>query len=297
MELKDAFEDYRLYLSVVQRKSKKTQQSYLHDIKVYLDFLNGRNITKCEDISVLDIEAFLDVYAEDHIASSLNRMIATFHLQISIAHPEIKDVSLLIHGMKSSKHLPVYLSVDEVKKVFSSFQDNEIDQYNKTILVVLYSCGLRVSELCDLKLNDVHLAEGILKVSGKGDKERIIPISSYCVSQMKYYLDSIRCVWDVKNVSYFFVNRLGHVCTRQYVHLMIKQKVNELHLNPHISAHSFRHSFATHLLDGDADLRIVQELLGHSNISTTQIYTHIQDKRLSSVYDRCFQKIKKSKEE
>ena len=206
MKLKDAFEDYHLYLSVVQRKSKKTVQSYLHDIEVYLDFLNERNITMCESISVLDIESFLDFYAEDHVASSLNRMIASihsFHLQITTMHPEIKDVSLLIHGMKSSKHLPVYLSVDEVKKVFSSFQDNEIDQYNKTILVVLYSCGLRVSELCDLKLNDVHLTEQILKVKGKGDKERIIPISSYCVSQMKYYLDSIRLVWDVKNVSYF----------------------------------------------------------------------------------------------
>ena len=172
MELKDAFEDYHLYLSVVQRKSKKTVQSYLHDIEVYLDFLKDRKISKCENISVLDIEAFLDFYAEDHVASSVNRMIASihsFHLQISIAHPEIKDVSLLIHGMKSSKHLPVYLSVDEVKKVFSSFQDNPIDQYNKTILVVLYSCGLRVSELCELKLNDVHLAEGILKVKGKGD--------------------------------------------------------------------------------------------------------------------------------
>jgi len=283
MELKDAFEDYRLYLNVLQRKSKKTQQSYLHDIEVYLNFLGKRNILLCENISVLDIEDFLNVYAEDHITSSVN--------------PEVKDVSLLIHGMKSSKHLPVYLSVDEVKKFFSSFQDNEIDQYNKTILVVLYSCGLRVSELCELKLNDVHLSEGILKVKGKGDKERVIPISSYCISQMKYYLDSIRSVWDVKNVSYFFVNRLGRRCTRQYVHLMIKNKVNELNLNPKISAHSFRHSFATHLLDGDADLRIVQELLGHSNIQTTQIYTHIQDQRLTSVYDRCFQKIEKQKEE
>ena len=300
MELIDALEDYRLYLSVVQRKAKKTQKSYIHDIESYIDFLNERNITAFESISVLDIVDFLDFYALDHSAASVNRMIASihsFHLQISIAHPEIKDVSLLIHGMKSSKHLPVYLSVDEIKKVFSSFQDNEIDQYNKTILVVLYSCGLRVSELCDLKLNDVHLVEGILKIKGKGDKERMIPISSYCATQMKYYLDSIRSVWDIKNISYFFVNRLGHVCTRQYVHVMIKQKVNELNLNPQISAHSFRHSFATHLLDGDADLRIVQELLGHSNIQTTQIYTHIQDKRLSNVYDRCFQKIEKPKEE
>ena len=112
--------------------------SYIHDIESYIDFLNKRNITAFESISVLDIEDFLDFYALDHSAASVNRMIASihsFHLQISIAHPEIKDVSLLIHGMKSSKHLPVYLSVDEVKKVFSSFQDNEIDQYNKTILV------------------------------------------------------------------------------------------------------------------------------------------------------------------
>ena len=115
MELEDALADYRLYLNVLQRKSKRTQQSYIHDIESYIRFLTMRNITKCEDISVLDIEDFLDFYAQDHIASSMNRMIASihsFHLQIATAHPEIHDVSLLIHGMKASKHLPVYLSVD-----------------------------------------------------------------------------------------------------------------------------------------------------------------------------------------
>lgn len=300
MELEDALEDYRLYLNVLQRKANRTQSSYIHDVMSYIAFLKQKNITKCEDISVLDIEDFLDAYALNHCAASLNRMLASihsFHLQISLAHPEIKDVSLLVHGMRTSKHLPVYLSVDEIRRIFSSFKENEHDQYNKTILVVLYSCGLRVSELCDLKLNDVHLSEGILKVKGKGDKERVVPISSFCVSQMTYYLDAIRSTWDVHGLSNFFVNRLGHVCTRQYVHTMIKQKVMELNLNPKISAHSFRHSFATHLLDQDADLRIVQELLGHSNISTTQIYTHIQDKRLTNVYDRCFHKLNKTKEE
>lgn len=300
MELEEAFKDYRLYLNVMQRKSVQTQKSYSHDIEMYIDFLKENHILNIEDISVLDIENFLDVYAENHSAASCNRMIASihsFHLQISIAHPKIKDVSILVHGIKNAQHLPVYLSVDEMKKIFSSFDDCPLSQYHKTLLVVLYSCGLRVSELCDLKLNDVHLSKMTLKVKGKGDKERIVPFSNFCASQMQFYLDEIRSSWDIKKLPNFFVNPYGRVCTRQYVHQMIKQKVSELGLNPAISAHSFRHSFATHLLDGDANLRVVQELLGHSNIQTTQIYTHIQDERLKNVYDACFQKLNRNKEE
>lgn len=295
MDLNEALNDFILQLSVIDRKSKRTIESYQKDIEMYVSFLANKNITAFEDISTMDIEDFLDAYAASHAASSCNQMIASihsFHLNIVLEHSEFKDVSSLVHGIQASRHLPTYLSVEEIKRIFDSFKDDDKEVYHKTILVVLYSCGLRVSELCELKLNDVHIAEGIVKVKGKGNKERIVPISSYCVTQMQKYLNCVRMKWDKKKLPNFFVNSCGRVCTRQYVHSLIKQKINELGLNPNISAHSFRHSFATHLLDGNADLRIVQELLGHSDIQTTQIYTHIQDKRLKNVYDHCFKGLK-----
>ena len=169
--------------------------------------------------------------------------------------------------------------------------------YKRQILLTLYSCGLRVSELCSLKRNDVHLSEKILKVTGKGDKERIIPIVDACVQQMELYLNLVRKNWQKKTLPNFFINQYGRVLTRQYVHNLIKKKCEECNLNPNLSAHSFRHSFASHLLDGNADLRIVQELLGHSDIQTTQIYTHIQNKRLVNAYDNAFQSFKKKEDD
>ena len=116
----------------------------------------------------------------------------------------------------------------------------------------------------------------------------MIPIADPCIAQMEVYLNTVRNEWDVNHSPNFFINHLGHVCTRQYVHTFIKKNVEACGLDPRISAHSFRHSFATHLLDGQADLRVVQELLGHSDIQTTQIYTHIQNERLKSAYDQFF---------
>lgn len=299
MSLDEAIEDYKLYLSVIERKSKQTISSYMSDLRFYVDYLKSIDITQVEHIATLDIDSFLNEFSLNHNSTSCNRCIASihgFHKYISMNHSDIKDVSLLIKNMSSSKHLPVYCSIEDIKKIFDSFNDDEDNVYKKTLLVVLYTCGLRVSELCDLQLNDVHLQEGIVKVKGKGDKERVVPISEYCIRQMTEYLD-IRSKWDQYHLSNFFVNPYARVCTRQYVHCLIKEKVNELNLNPAISAHSFRHSFASHLLDGNADLRIVQELLGHSDIQTTQIYTHIQNKRLRSVYDNCFSGLKHKRED
>ena len=212
-------------------------------------------------------------------------------------HESIKDPTLYIHTHKHNEHLPIYASVQDLKVLFDSFSNSDIDIYHKTILLTLYSCGLRVSELCSLKRNDVHLSEKILKVTGKGDKERIIPIVDACVQQMELYLNLVRKNWQKKTLPNFFINQYGRVLTRQYVHNLIKKKCEECNLNPNLSAHSFRHSFASHLLDGNADLRIVQELLGHSDIQTTQIYTHIQNKRLVNAYDNAFQSFKKKEDD
>lgn len=300
MDLHEALSDYKLNLSLVENKSKKTIEAYMSDLTHYIDYLNQKNINNVEEITILTVDNYLNSMTKEYSSNSINRVLASvrsFHKFISLNHESIKDPTLYIHTHKHNEHLPIYASVQDLKVLFDSFSNSDIDIYHKTILLTLYSCGLRVSELCSLKRNDVHLSEKILKVTGKGDKERIIPIVDACVQQMELYLNLIRKNWQKKTLPNFFINQYGRVLTRQYVHNLIKKKCEECNLNPNLSAHSFRHSFASHLLDGNADLRIVQELLGHSDIQTTQIYTHIQNKRLVNAYDNAFQSFKKKEDD
>ena len=300
MDLHEALSDYKLNLSLVENKSKKTIEAYMSDLTHYINYLNQKNINNVEEITILTVDNYLNSLTKEYSSNSINRVLASvrsFHKFISLNHESIKDPTLYIHTHKHNEHLPIYASVQDLKVLFDSFSNSDIDIYHKTILLTLYSCGLRVSELCSLKRNDVHLSEKILKVTGKGDKERIIPIVDACVQQMELYLNLVRKNWQKKTLPNFFINQYGRVLTRQYVHYLIKKKCEECNLNPNLSAHSFRHSFASHLLDGNADLRIVQELLGHSDIQTTQIYTHIQNKRLVNAYDNAFQSFKKKEDD
>lgn len=300
MDLHEALSDYKLNLSLVENKSKKTIEAYMSDLTHYIDYLNQKNINNVEEITILTVDNYLNSLTKEYSSNSINRVLASvrsFHKFISLNHESIKDPTLYIHTHKHNEHLPIYASIQDLIVLFDSFSNSDIDIYHKTILLTLYSCGLRVSELCSLKRNDVHLSEKILKVTGKGDKERIIPIVDACVQQMELYLSLVRKNWQKKTLSNFFINQYGRVLTRQYVHNLIKKKCEECNLNPNLSAHSFRHSFASHLLDGNADLRIVQELLGHSDIQTTQIYTHIQNKRLVNAYDNAFQSFKKKEDD
>ena len=300
MDLHEALSDYKLNLSLVENKSKKTIEAYMSDLTHYINYLNQKNINNVEEITILTVDNYLNSLTKEYSSNSINRVLASvrsFHKFISLNHESIKDPTLYIHTHKHNEHLPIYASVQDLKVLFDSFSNSDIDIYHKTILLTLYSCGLRVSELCSLKRNDVHLSEKILKVTGKGDKERIIPIVDACVQQMELYLNLVRKNWQKKTLPNFFINQYGRVLTRQYVHNLIKKKCEECNLNPNLSAHSFRHSFASHLLDGNADLRIVQEILGHSDIQTTQIYTHIQNKRLVNAYDNAFQSFKKKEDD
>lgn len=300
MDLHEALSDYKLNLSLVENKSEKTIEAYMSDLTHYINYLNQKNINNVEEITILTVDNYLNSLTKEYSSNSINRVLASvrsFHKFISLNHESIKDPTLYIHTHKHNEHLPIYASIQDLKVLFDSFSNSDIDIYHKTILLTLYSCGLRVSELCSLKRNDVHLSEKILKVTGKGDKERIIPIVDACVQQMELYLNLVRKNWQKKTLPNFFINQYGRVLTRQYVHNLIKKKCEECNLNPNLSAHSFRHSFASHLLDGNADLRIVQELLGHSDIQTTQIYTHIQNKRLVNAYDNAFQSFKKKEDD
>lgn len=291
MRFKEAIEDYLLNLRVIENKSQKTIESYQRDLYAFDTYLCSISLDSLEEIHFMEIEAFLNAYGQTHSASSVNRMLSclrSFYRFTLLNHPTLENPLVHSHHVKAESRLPIFCSQNEIKTLLDSFGDSDIEIYQKTIVMTLYSCGLRVSELCDLKKNDVRLDDHLVKVRGKGNKERIVPIVDLCVHQMEQYIHLVRDQWDIKQGTNFFINQRGNACTRQYVHHFIKEKIHTLGLNPNISAHSFRHSFATHLLDGDADLRVVQELLGHSDIQTTQIYTHVQTNRLKNVYDQCF---------
>ena len=287
MDILDAKEDYLHYISAVDQKSLATISSYKRDLTKYCEYLLSIGIDQMEDITYDALQEFLSLQSDRKKASSVNRMIVVLHMfhgYVKMNHPEMDDVSAHVHGRKAGRKLPMYFNVSDIETLLNSFDDSDEGIFDQALLEILYGCGLRVSELCSLTLNQIHLEHGFLRVIGKGDKERMVPMHERSVKALQVYLKLVRPQWIQKREPYVFVNHLGHPVTRQYVHLLIKKQLALLGLDERLSAHSFRHSFASHLLDGGADLRVVQELLGHSDISTTQIYTHIQNKKLKDAY-------------
>lgn len=185
----------------------------------------------------------------------------------------------LIEAPKSSRPLPDTLSTEEIDRLISSIEDSTTKGLrDRAILEVLYSCGLRVSELCDLKLGDLFFGEGYIRVIGKGDKQRLVPMSSIARSRIQLYMD-VRSK-ERRKEEILFLNNRGKKLTRVMIFTIIKQAAQRAGIEKKISPHTFRHSFATHLLEGGANIRQVQELLGHENILTTEIYTHLDDSHL-----------------
>lgn len=288
MELSEAIEEYRYYLTMIEHRSKRTIDSYLRDLSHYAAYLDQLGISKVDAITEMNVQDFLLELREDYKAASINRYLSalrSFHRFLSQQKPQLLDPTRFIKGTKKQEHLPRFLNEKEIQTLLASFTGSDIDVFHKAIIEVLYGCGLRVSECCELRMQQLHLDQGLLRVIGKGSKERMIPLHAEGVQALRQYLRCVRPQWEHPRSPYVFINSRGHPLSRQYVHRMIKETLQQLGMNTAYSAHSFRHSFATHLLDGGADLRVVQELLGHSDIQTTQIYTHVQGRRLRQAYD------------
>lgn len=290
MELQEAFADYRYYLQMNAHKSPRTIASYSHDLNDYLTYLQELGIHTAEEVRECDVQDYLIGMSEEFRPSTVNRALASirsFHHFLSLQHPQLLDPTRFLKGAHAQQHLPRYLSVAQIKTILNSFGGSDLDIFHKAILELLYGCGLRVSECCALRLNHVHPEQRVLRVCGKGDKERMVPLHEEGIQALTRYVQLVRPSWERKRLPQVFINSRGAVISRQYVHQMIKDTLERSGMDTGYSAHSFRHSFATHLLEGGADLRVVQELLGHSDISTTQIYTHVQGGRLKKVYDAC----------
>ena len=234
------------------------------------------------------IEDFLLEQSESKAVSSLCRMTASirsFHHYLTFMFDE-KDPSLNLEVHRGSKTLPIFCTIEEINRLMSSFDDtNPKDALDHSILEMIYSCGLRVSEVVSLTVNRVDLETGLVRVLGKGNKERVVPIAMGSIPVIKHYFLVVRALYLKKKTNLFFINKFGRKVTTKYVEVMLKEKCDEVGIQKHITPHKLRHSYATHLLQGGADLRSIQEMLGHSDIRTTEIYTHVQNKQVFTSYE------------
>lgn len=288
----EQIEDYLHYLQVERGLSANTIQSYRQDLQEADAFFKTqtKSIAEIDQFVILN---FLEQLQQQHKArNTVIRVVSTLRrfFQYLVQFGVIKDDPMLkVDSPKKAQTLPDVLTVAQVNQLLSMPNINQkLGIRDRAILETLYATGLRVSELVNLKLGDLHLPMNLLQTIGKGDKERIIPISDVAVDWLNRYLTTTRvALLDGKpNTEFVFLNAHGRQLTRQAIWLMIKKYVNQAGIKRHVTPHTLRHSFATHLLENGADLRIVQELLGHSDISTTQIYTHVSHQHLTEVYNK-----------
>lgn len=286
-ELLDSFMDY---LSVERGLANNTIVAYRHDLNDYLDFISQRGLSALSRISRSDIGDFLLRQKEKGTSPvSISRRLAAvrmFHRFLARERILKDDPSALIDSPKLWKKVPETLSLNEVEALIAQANVRQVQgARDKAMLETLYATGMRASEAVNLKLDDVNLDIGFLRCIGKGNKERVIPIGKKAISSIRKYLEFSRPRLLKKETSVFlFLNRSASRISRQSLWKMIKGYAQAAGIKKPVKPHILRHSFATHLLERGADLRSVQEMLGHSSISTTQIYTHIDKQRLKTVH-------------
>lgn len=287
--------DYLHYLLIERGLSKNTRESYERDLNQYLDYLKKNNIISWQNVDRFLILGLLQqLQTEGKSSATIARMISSlrrFHQFLRQERYTDHDPMQHIESPKKQQRLPDTLSLEEVEQLIETPDTKELlGLRDRAILEVMYATGLRVSELIGLKLKDLHLSIGLLQTLGKGDKERIVPLGDYAIEWLGRYLDESRPLLTTKHPEedHLFVNHHGTGLSRQGIWKNLKQIVRQAGITKTVTPHTLRHSFATHLLENGADLRTVQELLGHADISTTQIYTHITKKRMTDVYKEYF---------
>ncbi len=285
---------FKAYLQLEKSLSENSVEAYLHDVEMLTQYLQVTNSLKAPvDVELKELQQFLKWITELGMsAGSQARIISglrQFYKYCLLEDISAKDPTALIEAPKLKRALPDTLSYDEIESML-----NEIDLSkpeggrNKAILETMYSCGLRVTEAVNLKLSNLYLDVGYIRVIGKGDKERLVPIGNSAIKYIGIYKNNIRVHIPVKpgKEDFLFLNRRGQELTRVMIFLIIKQLAKQAGITKNISPHTFRHSFATHLVEGGADLRAVQEMLGHESITTTEIYTHLDREFLRKTLEK-----------
>lgn len=278
--------DYIDYIKYERKLSKETVKSYEYDLNKFVSFIKNRGVTSFADVSQLDIEKYL-AFISSKSSKTVSRNITSINNLFIFLLKEKKikrNPCEFIDRPKLNKSLPDTLNIEEVTNLLDIPLNNKFDYRNKAMLEIIYGCGLRVSELISLTLRDIDMENDVVRCTGKGSKERIVPINDYAMYYLKLYLDK-RDLFLIKGKNdYLFLNNHGKQMTRQGFFKNLKKILMEKGINKCVTPHTLRHSFATHMLSGGADLRSIQMLLGHSDISTTKIYTHISNEKVKKDY-------------
>ena len=277
--------DFKNYLELERNYSNNTSLSYVKDVTLFSDFIK-------KDLFLVDkkdIEKYIRSLNKSsktisHVISSL-KSFYNYYMRMGNIKSNPTDE---IDRPKIEKKIPEFLTLEEVSSLLNFEVNNEFEARNKAILELLYSSGLRISELTSLELSNIDLDECLVRVMGKGSKERIVPLGDYAIDALKEYIYFYRPMLNKNNSSYVFLNNRGGVLSRQFIFKVIKEECIKKGIRKNVSPHTLRHTFSTHLLKNGADLRIIQELLGHENLSTTQIYTHLTNDKLKHDYEDYF---------
>lgn len=284
---KSLLQRYFQYLRLEKGLSENTLMAYQDDLQKLLDFLSDNSPRDFRTITVDDLHQFMaslaDVGIHPRSQARILSGVRSFFRYLFIEKEITQDPTELLESPKIGKHLPDILTIEEIDMLINSIDVSTAEgQRNRAILEVLYSCGLRVSELCQLKLSDLFLDEGFIRVQGKGNKERLVPISPKAIKELTlWFYDRNTINIRPSYEDYVFLSfRRGKSLSRIMIFHIIKELAENTGLKKHISPHTFRHSFATHLLEGGANLRAIQAMLGHESISTTEIYMHVDRNRL-----------------
>jgi integrase/recombinase XerD len=290
MKWEESKKGYENYLKLEKSLSSNSIAAYINDINKLTEFL-GNNFKKTgpDKVKLQHLKKFIEWLNERGVSPRTQARtisgIKSFYKYLLIEGKISSDPTALLESPKIGRKLPDILSMDEIDSLIEAVDlDKPEGQRNKAMLETLYSCGLRVSELVNLKMTNLFFTQGYLKVEGKAEKERLVPVSSRAVEEIEKYMEgyreNLRVQKDSQNI--LFLNRRGKKLSRVMVFTIIKNLADKISMDKRISPHTFRHSFATHLINGGADLRAVQEMLGHESILTTEIYTHLDREYLKS---------------
>ncbi len=290
MNWKSYLHGYHSYLRLEKSLSQNSIEAYLHDVEKLIQYFGQQGkIVAPGQVTLKDLQDFLQwINGFGMTATSQARIVSGlkgFYKYLLLENIIQKDPTELIESPRTMRKLPVFLSVGEINDMVAAIDLSTPEgKRNKAILEVMYGCGLRVSELVGLRITNLYFNEGFIKVVGKGNKERLVPLGSMAQSEIIYYMKEIRSGISIRagNDDILFLNRRGSKLSRVMIFNIIKTLALKAGIKKTISPHTFRHSFATHLVEGGADLRAVQEMLGHESITTTEIYTHLDREYLRS---------------